>query len=67
MTYFHEIPPEELHQLVIDGKDWGYVNEHYLKPDWCDIDGIHECKSLVHGDRTLITRENCSQCHYIKK
>lgn len=74
LKYFHEIPQSEVQQLLDDKRDWGYVMENYIQPEWCDytaaLNGRMGCWSLTDlsegGTRKKISHEFCKGCDCYK-
>ena len=70
LSYFHEIPQEEVDKLIADKRSVGYVMENYKQPDWCNYPGALSmamgCWSLCDlkkdGLRTKINKEFCKCC-----
>lgn len=65
--YFHEIPDEEVADLLQRKVNIGYINEHYKRPPWCEdegaLDGKYGCWSLMdlYGERHKISHEFCAR------
>lgn len=72
--YWHEIPQEEIDKLIEEKRNYRYVVENYLQPDWCTypdaLGGIMGCWSLTDnapdGKRTKISHEFCKKCDCYK-
>lgn len=72
--YWHEIPQQEVDDLIEKKVINQYVMDNYLQPKWCDypdaLAGTLGCWSLTdnlpNGFRTKISEDYCSTCECYK-
>lgn len=72
--YFHEIPQEEINNLIQKNRTYKYLAENYLQPSWCTypeaLDPELGCWSLMdftpEGIRNKISEDYCRLCENFK-
>jgi hypothetical protein len=68
LPFFHELPDEQIKELLESGMTWGQLMEKYNQPSWCGypnaLNGQMGCWSLVdmYGERKNISPEYCKNC-----